>query len=236
MPAVAVSWRALVLAVAVVLTANVGTLYAVHRMVASTGDASRVSEDRTSVAASATGPFVPSRPPAGPTQHEGPHRLPILPALPLPPRAPIETMAKAGSLEPSVQASKNLAPEVRQFADAIRVQPKDLRLFTDQNGRISESAQNHLRTGREVALRIAAQQDVRERADTLAGVAVGYMLRRANLRDTLRNTGISSDAIDATVRADALANVEANVGGSAKEAIAGALPQLPDLTLDVLGP
>jgi hypothetical protein len=188
--------RALFVAVAVVLGGQVATLYGVYRM--SSHD--RVPVERASLSLPTVLPVPVTQATLGPTTPES------------------SAQATAGNPQPTAPhlveqpTTTTLAPDVRRFSDEISVAPNDLGLFADAHGEISDIARRDLRVGHEAAMEIARENGLGARSETLASIAVGYMLRRVSVRAALRNTRVAPGAIDATVRKDALATAQANFG------------------------
>jgi hypothetical protein len=221
--------RALVAAVVIVLVAQAATVYVVHRMVTPTGGASAGVAERPRAAAVPAQRFVSGdvlRPGLrAPGAAEG---EPLAAAS----RGPVAASKPAQIRQP--WSSRPLDEAGQRLADAIHWSADDLRLLADLQGRIPERTRRDLVAAHDLGKRIADDLGLagNGRDDELARVVVGYMVRRVTMRESFRHTSVTPEAIDEAARIDALAQAE-SVDERAKDAVASALPGLPDLTADL---
>jgi hypothetical protein len=226
--------RTLLAGVAAVLVGQAATVYAIHRMVSA----------RPAAAA------APAPPAAGPSRGEGrfgavdDRRLPVRFGAPAPEGSPLPTgrvpMPMTTMKTPAVRASwsdRPLDDESRKLAEEIGRPADELRLLADGHGRVTDAARRDLLAGRDAGRRLAQQLGVATgREDELAQAMVGFMVRRVTMRESFRGTSVTPGAIDDAARTDALASVESAFDPQAKDAVAAALPGLPDLTADLPPP
>ena len=233
MPGSGVGTRTLVVVgVGVVLVAQGVTVIAVHRMTSGRAAAS------AAVASVTRGPAVEQRrPPQG------------APRNVLEPQQPSRTADDAQGGEPVARpVVKRPAPQTRwssrplddagqQFADEVGCAADDLRLLADERGHVTDAARGDLLAGREAATKIARDLGLDDAGEQRLGqIVTGFMLRRVTMRAAFQGTSVTPQAIDDAARADALAAAEANLDTRAKEALASALPGLPDLLAHLPSP
>ncbi len=125
----------------------------------------------------------------------------------------------------------------QKLADDIGCNADDLRLLADAQGHVSDAVAQDLRTGGDVAEKLARDLDLdADGTQRMSQIVTGYMLRRVRMRAAFQGTSVTAQAIDDAVRSDALQTAEMNLDARAKDAVASVLPGLPDLTARVAAP
>jgi hypothetical protein len=235
-PARGIGRRALVLGIAGVLVAQAATVYVVYEMTSARAGATRSASRppaallpgqaeglaRRLAAARNPGPAAPAEGNGAAAGNPPPQGVPAFVSRP-PARSP-------WSDRPLDEAGRKLAADLSCPAD-------DLRLLADEHGRVTDAARRDLMAGRDAGLRIAEDLGIQDgRGDEIAQILVGFMVRRVTLRQTFQGKAVTPEAIDDAANNDALHMAANNFDDRAKDAVAAALPGLPDLTADLPPP
>lgn len=217
--------------VSFVLVAQAGTVYAVHRMI-STQPApppAAVEPSRGSSRGSfaqrypgATGEMRRAAPARDVAEGDATGQPPALKPM------------RAHAAPRARWSERPLDDASRKLADDLGRSPDELRLLADTHGRVTDAAQRDLLAGRDTAKQLAQKLGINaDREDEMTSIMLGFMLRRVTMRESFRGTSVTPQAIDAAARGDALAATQHNFDDGVRDAVASALPGLPDLTSDL---
>jgi hypothetical protein len=220
--------RALWGAVAVLLVTQGATAYGLYRFAVARPAAT--DPPRTTATPA---PRLPARAPTWLAARPPGSAGDAAPAGSVPTRTPMPLVKQAAprpawSARPLDDAGARLAGE-------LGCSPDDLRLFADGHGGVTEAARRDLLAGRDAGMKIARDLGIEdERAEALGHDVLEHMIRRVTMRASFQGTAVTGEAIDEAVQKDTLASVQGTYDDRVRDAVAAALPGLPDLTRDAL--